>query len=600
LLVGKVFQPWGLQEVRAKHLMDHHRQRFPWILVALIGCAYLFSVWAGSDRFSITPFREAQTAITSYYMAKGESPFLAYHVPVLGTPWAVPMEFPLFQWLVAKIGGTDIDTLRWTGRLMSVAFWTGCLWLGWLIAGRAPVGREDRKWWVLLLASAPIFIAYSPTFLIETFTLFFALAYLWTYLRLRERLTLVNLVLACGFGVLAALSKPTTWAPFAGVLILATTVDLWIALRERTPLRTIALKAMGPGMAVAVPLMAALVWVHYGDAVKLENPLASNLTSENLSRWNYGSLQQKLSPIVWAVILVKQGLLTLGPGALLLPIVLVIAGWKWIQDRRLNPLLIWTGLAVAGYFSAPIVFTNLHFRHDYYTAANAFFLLSAFVLAVASLRERLPEKVISWSYRLVLVFAVVTGFGYTALRKSLTEPQETALVASLETLENDGGVIFFGFDWGAQMPYEIERRALMLNMDDPADPRFQQAIEANKHEPWIAMAIAGERYAAIAEAARAGLDLEFPYTAEVWPGVQVWSETPIAAASINGEPELLSRVSRKLSGGVGGKSGFIFIHSLLTPEENGEGILEVMYRRRDDLFYIDASAGRLYRLRNYF
>jgi hypothetical protein len=49
---------------------------------------------------------------------------LAYETPVWGYPWSIPMEFPIYQWIVALFGliGIPIET---AGRLffhrMSVA-----------------------------------------------------------------------------------------------------------------------------------------------------------------------------------------------------------------------------------------------------------------------------------------------------------------------------------------------------------------------------------------------------------------------------------------------------------------------------------------------
>src|SRR5690242_6357999 len=44
-------------------------------------------------------FRQTQTAITAYWMAKG-GPWLAYETPVLGYPWSIPFEFPVYQYLL--------------------------------------------------------------------------------------------------------------------------------------------------------------------------------------------------------------------------------------------------------------------------------------------------------------------------------------------------------------------------------------------------------------------------------------------------------------------------------------------------------------------
>ncbi|HLP08436.1 MAG TPA: hypothetical protein VK178_09730, partial [Opitutaceae bacterium] len=48
-------------------------------------------------------FRQAQTALSIDAM-KQDGFRLDYATPVLGKPWAIPMEFPLYQWLVMRVG----------------------------------------------------------------------------------------------------------------------------------------------------------------------------------------------------------------------------------------------------------------------------------------------------------------------------------------------------------------------------------------------------------------------------------------------------------------------------------------------------------------
>gem|GEM_PF-6954944 len=566
----------------------------------LLVSLYCFSLFAESDRFSMTPFREAQTAITSYYMAKGESPFLAYEVPVLGEPWAVPMEFPLFQWIASQLGGTNVDTLRWTGRLLSLCFFWGCLWIAGLIGRRLPIEREDRIALVALFAAAPIFAAYSTTFLIESFALFFALAYLWAYLRLREKMGFVPLLLVCTMGVLASLSKPTSWAPFAGVIVLATGIELLMHLKAKAPLKQVILGILIPAVAVVIPLIAGLIWVHFGDAVKMNNPLTRGLTSGSLAEWNYGTLSQKLSPVVWTVILGKQSVMIFGVAALLVPFVLMGSAWSAWKQKRMSSELLYLLLAIAGYMSAPVVFTNLHFRHDYYLFANGFFLIAAFVLSLNLLRRICPPKVISTIYLVSLVSAVLVGFGYMGLRKSLSEPQEDAVIAAMEGLEGDGGVVYFGFGWSSKMPYELERRGLMLSTREITDPKYMEAVALNRDEDWIAIVIAGDDYNAIAEDAQQRLGLDLPHMLEVWPGVRVFTRELLSLENASGALDLLNRVATKVPEDVPEGSGFIFLHSFLKSAEAGEGPFELMYKRGDELFYIDGGAQRLYRFRNYF
>jgi hypothetical protein len=69
------------------------------ILAYSIGMAIKYS---GQPILDWYTFRQTQTALTSYWMCHGGFK-LAYETPVGGYPWALPLEFPLYQYLVAKL-----------------------------------------------------------------------------------------------------------------------------------------------------------------------------------------------------------------------------------------------------------------------------------------------------------------------------------------------------------------------------------------------------------------------------------------------------------------------------------------------------------------
>ena len=186
------------------------------------------------------------------------------------------------------------------------------------------------------------------------------------------------------------------------------------------------------------------------------------------------------------------------------------------------------------------------------------------------------------------------------LRKGLSEPQENALIAALQNVEGEGGVIYFGFGWSSKMPYELERRALMLSPQEITDPKYLEAVAHNSNEDWIAIAISGDGYHAIAEDAQQRLGLDLPHVSEVWPDVRVFTERPLILENASGALDLLNRIATKVPTDIPKGSGFIFLHSFLKPADLGEGLFELIYKRGNDLFYVDGIAQKLYRLRNYF
>lgn len=92
-----------------------------WALGALSIC---FSLWAVSvgwyhSIFDFHGFRQAQTAISANSILYG-GPILHYETPVLGPPWSIPFEFPLYQVLVALLAKLLSSPLDQTGRFVSV------------------------------------------------------------------------------------------------------------------------------------------------------------------------------------------------------------------------------------------------------------------------------------------------------------------------------------------------------------------------------------------------------------------------------------------------------------------------------------------------
>lgn len=66
-------------------------------------------------------FRQTHTAITSYYFIT-EGFKLDYITPVLGPPWSIPLEFPIYQIIVSIIAVIFTTPLDQTGRFVNLLF----------------------------------------------------------------------------------------------------------------------------------------------------------------------------------------------------------------------------------------------------------------------------------------------------------------------------------------------------------------------------------------------------------------------------------------------------------------------------------------------
>ena len=120
----------------------------PFFFVVLFFSCLVFSLWGisvGWDRniLDVFGFRQAQTAISSYYFLQG-SPFFAYHTPVMGPPWSIPFEFPFYQWIVALVSKGFEYPLDQSGRLVSAIFFYLTLIPAWSVLKDLEIKREHR------------------------------------------------------------------------------------------------------------------------------------------------------------------------------------------------------------------------------------------------------------------------------------------------------------------------------------------------------------------------------------------------------------------------------------------------------------------------
>jgi len=431
-----------------------------WTLTAL---SLIFSLWVTTvgwhnSIFDFHGFRQAQTAISAESVRNG-GPILRYETPVLGPPWSLPFEFPLYQVLVAllaKIFGTPIDQ---TGRFVSEAFHYLCFFPLAAILAHLGLTRVQRLPALALFAASPFYNFASHLVMIESMALFFSLMYLDQIMRLvqspeRDERRLWYIAGAASFGVLAGLVKVTTLAAF---LILATCMLLWHFREEyrHKPLK------MSPAVAIAafclgLPVVVTALWTRFADAVKAQNPLGSHLTSEGLKQWNFGTLAQRIHPGNY---LRFADAINTMVGSLALALIAMVVAF-FLCRRSLWAALI----SIALYFSAIEIFFNLHWVHEYYAYANGIFVVAAVGIVLGAM-VGLPGRK-AW-VSLVLLTALLATCGIRYMRRyydiqhtnTMRHIQTAALID--QTTGSDAVILITGLDWSPEFSYLSHRRSLM-------------------------------------------------------------------------------------------------------------------------------------------
>lgn len=430
--------------------------------VCLIWSTLMATVGWGNTISDVHGFRQTQTAITSYYLARG-GPFLSYETPIFGSPWSIPFEFPLYQWIVAFTSKILHIQLEQSGRLISEVFFALALVALWGILSELQVARINRLVFLTLTIVSPQYIFWSRTFMIESTALFFSMAYLYFILRYIRTGKLMDAGLGGLCGVLGALVKVTTFPAFA---LVGSAIYIFSVLREhnsnerpklRIPLRPHLVPLL---FFACLPVLIASGWVAYTGQVRALNIVADfvagSLSPANLRTWNFGTLQQRFLPSTWHTMLFRIIPELFGTGVSLLVPLLCFS----FSRHRLVPFLI----SIAGFLSAFLIFTNLHVVHSYYSYSNGIFLLVAVSWGIVGLLEGSKQrKFLGLALLLFCVFNSIEGY-YAGLFR--TQEYNAKLWVNLtakvrEVTQPEDVVLIFSRDWSSEIPYYSQRRALI-------------------------------------------------------------------------------------------------------------------------------------------
>lgn len=409
-------------------------------------------------------FRQTQTALTAAFMQGHYR--VEYETPVLGPPWAIPYEFPLYQWFVAGLADLTGWSIDPCGRLVSRVFFLLTLVPFYRMLAHIGVRAEGRLVVLSLFLISPYFVFWSRTVLIESTALFLSVCYLNAVLAFRRHCRVGSLLAGLALGTLAALVKVTTLAGFS-LLVLLPVVE--IVRSKQADGREVRRRLLGYVLLLAVPAAAAVLWTQFTDAIKAQNPFGQHLTSTALRNWNYGTWQQRLGPRTWGTILDRVRLAVphvalpiVGGG--LVGFILLLAtciGVACATGRFLMPIL----GCFAAYLGPPLVFTNLHWFHEYYSFATNAFLIAASGLAVAALLQvggslrRIAICSVGWA----LVWAAIqyADYYYPLQAHSLDDHLPACRIVREQTAPEDV-ILVLGTDWSSVVPYYAQRRALAL------------------------------------------------------------------------------------------------------------------------------------------
>jgi len=305
---------------------------------------------------------------------------------------------PIYQWIVAIIGGGIGADPVVVGRIVNVLAFVGFVFLIDRTMARLEISRFVRFCTLAIGALAPLTLSFGDAILPDPLAIGLAFASLYAFFEWERSPRLVPYLVMLGAGVLATLIKNPIYFPVAAT-ILAWTV--W----------TRGLRALArPEWITFVIVIAATVAGYTIVTGRVNHP--GGIPADEW-RWYFGSWGDRGRIDTYAVLARSLGNEVLNPVLAALALVGLAASIRNRAESVARLVLV----LVAACVLTMLVFVTLHYQHDYYQLPFVFpmALAAAYgldrVRAAARGRWRLGR---GWDIALLVVLALVS------LRHSLT------------------------------------------------------------------------------------------------------------------------------------------------------------------------------------
>lgn len=427
-------------------------------------------------------FRQTQTAISSYYL-KENGFMLGYETPVIGEPWAVPFEFPIYQGIVAFISQALTIDLAPIGRIVSLFFAIITCIPILLILKKFHVSSEAAYFSLAIYLSFPVYLFWSGTFMIESTALFFTLMYLYYFSKIyNNEITNKNLFFLSLFLLLALLQKATT--PLPGFIISVIAIAI-INIKSRD-LKILSANSIKIAVSLLVPLVIAISWIKYTDYLKIQNPIGFFLTSKSLSSWNYGTFSQRFSLDLWYGVILRRNFN--------LAYIFLFAFLFLVKNKNIK---IFTIILLLFYFLPYLIFTNLHIIHNYYQSSNVIFLSIALGISTIYFFEKYLYK---YKKLRILLLVLIILSNYAVFFKQFyiykfskinSENNRTLMISEYiekNTVPN-AHIVIYGYDWSSELAYYSKRKSLTIppwaGIDFQAIDNIEYFLKSTKPSAYV-------------------------------------------------------------------------------------------------------------------
>jgi hypothetical protein len=415
-------------------------------------------------------FRQTQTAITVFWFQKEGIQF-PYLTPVFGWPWAAPFEFPTYQLIVYWFASIfKISSLDLAGRIVSLIFYYATFLPLYNIFKKLDVDIKTIYIIFIVILVMPVFIFWPRTFMIESAAVFFGLLFVQSVLSYEYESTYFNknLFFIVVTGVVAALTKITTFLVVLNFLFFY--ILMYYSIKNTLNKRVLVVL-----FSVGLIMLLGMTWTSYTDQIKSLNSISSYLTSSNLSKWNFGSVEQRLDLNNYKQIIghIQRN------SAPLIYLLILLPGMIFLKFRYKKLLFV----SILVFTTSFLILFNLYYVHGYYWYANSIFLAIAIGIVVSNITNFFKANIAT---HLLISGVIILGYyGYSSYyweiqSKKYDNYQVKVIGDFIKSLTNENDLIYIrGLDWSSELPYYSERKSIMIPGwygIDIGDERFEEIL----------------------------------------------------------------------------------------------------------------------------
>jgi len=233
-----------------------------------------------------------------------------------------------------------------------------------------------------------------------------------------------------------------------------------------------------------LPILSAVLWTNFTDAIKQANIFTMWLTSTNLTDWNFGTLDQKISFANWWGWLTQiNSSFFLGGILLLFPLL----GIMFLYEMPLKSRNFF-GVALTGTLFTIFIFFNL-FRHEYYYIAVSAYISVLIGFGIFCLcKFLLPHK--TWWIVFVgifFLFIFMKGFEQYTANRADVEAEVDYVITKIIPLANrvaaitpeNKYIISFQSNWYPDFILYTKRKGLVISPNE--DSKFSCEL-INKYQ----------------------------------------------------------------------------------------------------------------------